>query len=299
MKTLIKLIKRNTALFFKDKGMFFCSLITPIILLVLYVTFLADVYKDAFIKGFPEQITVSDKLVNGFVSGQLLSSLLAVCCITVAFCANMTMVQDKYSGVRQDLLISPVRKSTLAVAYYLSTVLSTLIICFVATGICFIYMASGWLLSFTDVLLIIVDVIILVMFGTALSSLINYFLNTQGQMSAVGTIVSAGYGFISGAYMPISSFSTGLQNALGFLPGTYGTSLIRNHAMAGAMREMADMNVPTTVIDNVKKSVDCSITVFETSVPLWAMYLIMVGSIAIILTAYVLLNKFGGKKRVK
>ena len=32
------LIKRNVKLFFKDKGMFFTSLITPVILLVLYAT---------------------------------------------------------------------------------------------------------------------------------------------------------------------------------------------------------------------------------------------------------------------
>ena len=38
------LIKRNIKLFFKDKGMFFTSLITPAILLVLYVTFLGNVY---------------------------------------------------------------------------------------------------------------------------------------------------------------------------------------------------------------------------------------------------------------
>lgn len=40
MKTLLILTKRNSKLFFKDKGMFFSSLITPAILLVLYVTFL-------------------------------------------------------------------------------------------------------------------------------------------------------------------------------------------------------------------------------------------------------------------
>ena len=39
------LIKRNIKLFFKDKGMFFTSLITPAILLVLYVTFLGNVYR--------------------------------------------------------------------------------------------------------------------------------------------------------------------------------------------------------------------------------------------------------------
>ena len=41
MKGLGNLIRRNCKLFFKDKGMFFTSLITPVILLVLYTTFLA------------------------------------------------------------------------------------------------------------------------------------------------------------------------------------------------------------------------------------------------------------------
>ena len=48
MTGLGALIKRNCKLFFKDKGMFFTSLITPAILLVLYVTFLGNVYRDSF-----------------------------------------------------------------------------------------------------------------------------------------------------------------------------------------------------------------------------------------------------------
>lgn len=77
-----------------------------------------------------------------------------------------------------------------------------------------------------DVLYLILDVFLLTLFGTALSSCVNFSLTTNGQASAVGTIVSAGYGFICGAYMPMSQFGSGLQKALLFLPGTYGTSLI-------------------------------------------------------------------------
>ena len=48
MTGLWALVKRNTKLYFKDKGMFISSLITPIILLVLYSTFLKKVYEDSF-----------------------------------------------------------------------------------------------------------------------------------------------------------------------------------------------------------------------------------------------------------
>ena len=53
MTGLGALIRRNCKLFFKDKGMFFTSLITPVILLVLYATFLAKVYRDSFAAAMP------------------------------------------------------------------------------------------------------------------------------------------------------------------------------------------------------------------------------------------------------
>ena len=59
------LIKRNCKLFFKDKGMFITSLITPIILLVLYATFLAKVYRDSFASAMPEGFSVPEALING------------------------------------------------------------------------------------------------------------------------------------------------------------------------------------------------------------------------------------------
>ena len=48
MSKLMSLVQRNTKVFFKDKGMFFTSLVTPLILLLLFVTFLGNVYRDSF-----------------------------------------------------------------------------------------------------------------------------------------------------------------------------------------------------------------------------------------------------------
>ena len=180
---------RNCKLFFKDKGMFFASLITPVILLVLYAAFLANVYRDSFISALPEGFPAAEKLIGGIVGGQLVSSLLAVSCITVSFCCNMTMVLDKVTGARRDLTVSPVKKSTLALSYYLATFASTLLVCLIAAGAGFIYLAKvGWYLSFADVMLLFADIVLLVLFGTALSSIVNRFLTTQGQVSAVGTL---------------------------------------------------------------------------------------------------------------
>ena len=292
MTGLASLIKRNTKLYFKDKGMFFTSLITPIILLVLYGTFLSNVYEDTF-RGALEAAgaTASDSLIGGCVGGELISSLLAVSCITVAFCCNLLMVQDKIIGARKDIIIAPVKSSTLALSYYLSTLLSTLLICFTATGVCLLYLAYvGWYLTASDVLLLFLDVFLLVLFGTALSSCVNFPLSTQGQSSAVGTIISAGYGFICGAYMPISQFSDGLQKVISFLPGTYGTSLLRNHALRGVFAEMGNQGFPSEVVEAIKDSVDCNLYFFGDKVALPSMYLILIGAILLLIGIFILLN---------
>lgn len=293
MKSLNALILRNIKLFFKDRGLFFSALITPLILLVLYATFLGNTYRSSFLSALPEGFTVSDDLINGLVGGQLISSLLAVCCVTVAFCSNMLMVQDKVTGARQDLTVTPVKRSVLALGYYIATAVSTLIIFLITACAGFLYLAKvGWYLSATDILLIFADVFLLVLFGTALSSIINVFLTTQGQMSAVGTLVSAGYGFLCGAYMPISNFSDGLQKVLSFLPGTYGTSLLRNHAMRGVFAEMAENGFPAEVVEGIKDSLDCNLYFFDHTVELGTMYCILGGAAVAVIVAYVLICKW-------
>ena len=291
MTGLCALIKRNCKLFFKDKGMFFTSLITPVILLVLYITFLGDVYRDMYSSALPEGFPADETLIGGMVGGQLASSLLAVCCVTVAFCSNLLMVNDKITGARHDLTMAPVRRSTLALGYFAASAATTLLICFTALAVCLVYLHFvGWYLAAGDVLLLILDVFLLVLFGTALSSVVNFPLSTSGQGSAVGTIVSAGYGFLCGAYMPISNFGEGLQRTLSFLPGTYGTSLLRNHALQGVYKEMAAQNYPAEVIEAIKDSVDCNLYFFGNKVELSTMFLVLCGAIALLAGTYILMN---------
>lgn len=293
MNTCIKLIERNVKLFFKDKGMLLTSLLTPIILLILYATFLANVYHNSFTESIPNSIHISEAVIDGVVAGQLMSSLLAVSCVTVAFSSNFLMVQDKANGTIKDFNTSPVKSSTLSLSYYIATLISTFIICIIATCACLGYVyIKGWYMSTSDVIMLFIDVILLILFGTALSSAINFFLTTQGQIAAVGTMIGAGYGFICGAYMPISSFSEGIQKAMMFLPGTYGTSLVRNHSMNGALEELSKEGMPNTIMTSIKDVLDLNLYFFDKRVEIATMYLILGITVALLLTAYILLNKF-------
>lgn len=292
MRRMWELVLRNTKMYFKDMGMFLTSLITPAILLILFMTFLGSIYKNSFVSAIPNGLEVSDKLINGLVAGQLSSAMLATSCVTVAFCSNLLMVQDRANGTRKDLIVSPIKKTTLGLSYFLASILSTLIVNLTATMICFIYIGCmGWFLSVGEAILAILDVILLTLFGVSLASCINYFLNTQGQAGAVGTIVSSCYGFVCGAYMPISSYGKGLQNFMAFLPGTYGTSLIRNHMMNGVLDSLSEQ-LSSEAIKAMKDSVDVNLYFFDNSVEVWQMYLILLSFIVLFIALYLVFVKF-------
>ena len=293
MRTVLALMNRNRKLFFKDKGMLFTSMITPVILIVLYATFLANVFRDSFTSAIPDMITISDKLINGTVAAQLTASLLAVSCITVTFCVNLTMVQDKANGTRKDFDVSPVSKRKIYLGYFLSTVVNSLMVNGFAFILCLGYLFKmGWYMSIADVIWVLFDMILLVLFGSTISSIISFPLTTQGQLSAVGTIVSAGYGFICGAYMPISNFGSGLQKVLSYLPSTYATSLIKNHMLHGVFSEMERKQYPNEMVEALRDTLDCKPVFHGNVVNVNQMIGIMIGSIVLCGVIYFFVTSF-------
>ena len=97
--------------------------------------------------------------------------------------------------------------------------------------------------------------------------------------------------------MPISNFSEGLQKALSFLPGTYGTSLLRNHAMRGVFEEMRSLGFPEPVMEAIRDSVDCNLYFFGDKVGLSAMYAVLIGAIVLAIGLYIGMNVWKARKQ--
>ena len=136
-------------------------------------------------------------------------------------------------------------------------------------------------MSAGDVFWVLFDEILLVLFGSTLSSIVSFPLTTQGQLSAVGTIVSAGYGFLCGAYMPISNFGSGLQKVLSYLPSTYGTSLLKNHMLRGIFEEMENNQLPEEMITAIRDTLDCNPKFQGSVVSVNQMVMLMVGCVVV------------------
>lgn len=284
---------RNIKLYFKDKMTFLVSLITPLILLVLYIAFLKSTYEDSIlsiIQGFD----LDQSLIDAFTGGWLFSSVLATSCITIAFCSGM-MVIDKINRANIDFMVSPVKKSTLQLSYVLANLFSTFIITFVLLIVGLIYLACvGFYITFVDILLIVFGIIITSLFGTILANIIWTFTHSQGVVSGVCTLVSALYGFICGAYMPIRTMGQGMQYFVSLLPGTYATVLFRQGFLNSVLNRMRE-TLPQGMINGIASGFDVKMSFFGHDVSTLALILVISISTIVLLGVFLFINKFKKK----
>lgn len=284
---------RNIKLYFKDKMTFLVSLITPLILLVLFIAFLKSTYEDSIlsiIKGFD----LDQSLIDAFTGGWLFSSVLATSCITIAFCSGM-MVIDKINRANIDFMVSPVKKSTLQLSYVLANLFSTFIITFVLLIVGLIFLACvGFYITFVDILLIVFGIIITSLFGTILANIIWTFTHSQGVVSGVCTLVSALYGFICGAYMPIRTMGQGMQYFVSLLPGTYATVLFRQGFLNSVLNRMRE-TLPQGMINGIASGFDVKMSFFGHDVSTLALILVISISTIVLLGVFLFINKFKKK----
>ena len=110
-------------------------------------------------------------------------------------------------------------------------------------------------------------------------------------MSALVTIFSAGYGFICGAYMPVSNFGDGLQKFLSYLPGTYGTSLLKNHMLRGVFAQMKEDGFSKQSVTEIAKSLDCrpmfrgEVVSTQEMIAVMAASILILGAVYLVVTA--------------
>lgn len=132
--------------------------------------------------------------------------------------------------------------------------------------------------------------------------IVEYFLKTMGAANAAATLVSSLYGFVCGAYMPLSQFAAAIRNTVAFVPGTYGTVLFRRFFLRGALAEMENY-MPAEAVAALGDMFDYRFYFFGDLVPAPVCFAVLAASVLLLAGLYVLIvllfNRGGGKKRGK
>lgn len=240
--------------FFKDGLSVFLALLAPIIVFLLYVLFLGDLQTDALTGYFPAG-TVNGKAVSAFVDSWMIAGVLGTACITVSFSANNVMVSDRERGVINDFIAAPMKKSVLLGAYFVFNFLVTVAICTTVFAIGLVYLAAtnSFYMSASDVFAAFGTILYGSLSATLISVPICASFRTQGALGGFSGIVSAAIGFLIGAYMPLSTFPSWIENAAAVLPGTHISGLFRNFFMSGTLDNLT-AGMPDAVANSIAES---------------------------------------------
>jgi len=151
--TVYRLVQRNIKIYLKDKANVFFSLLSPLIILGLYILFIGKLQIDALNATLDEiKVTDADKAVRAFCDSWMISGVMACACITVALCSSGVMIQDKQRGISSDVLASPLPKWVTLISYVIAVAIVSFVICMIVLAICFIYLAAigNWYFTALD-----------------------------------------------------------------------------------------------------------------------------------------------------
>lgn len=222
------MLRRNLKCYFRDKSRVFFSVLTILIVFILYIFFLGDNTAENF------------KNVTGFkflLDSWVMAGIISITGVTTTLGALEIMVQDNENRVSNDFLTSPLKRSHLAGGYVLSTFVIGMIMSLLALLFAELYIVAqgGQFLTAVNLLKALGLIILSVASSSAMSFFLVSFFNTRSSFAAVDTIVGTVIGFLTGVYIPIGSMSSSIQFIMKLFPVSYTTSLFRTVMMDQAM----------------------------------------------------------------
>ena len=244
MRGIWGLIKRNLLLFFKDWQSILFSLLTSIIVLVLYLLFLKGTFVRAMqsaMEQYPGLASmVSEKDIDMFANLLLLTGILGSAMISVPFSCITTLVRDRANKVDYDILATPLKRGQIIFAYFVSAVLSsTLLTGFIlAIGLVGISLQGDTHLNAIQLVKSFAVVALGSISASAIFMIVVLFFKSVSACEAFFGILSAASGFVIGAYIPISQFSNGVQTVCNLFPASQITILLRNILLNGLLEHI-------------------------------------------------------------
>ncbi|EON72808.1 ABC transporter permease [Lysinibacillus sphaericus] len=248
MEALTSLVLRNNKVFRRDKTQVFFSLLSVIIVIVLYAVFLQKMQVDAI-----EQMAEATPEMVTMVNEWLVAGLLSMIAVTSTLATFGIAVKDTESKATADLLTAPISRATIQFSYVLNAFVIGCIFAFIALIGCeiFIVATGGELLSIGGFMKVIGILLLSVLLASVFNVVLVLFVHTQNSFSTLTTIVGTALGFLCGVYVPVGVLPGFAQNLVMYFPISHTTLLLRNAFMENSITKVFE-GVPASHVEAYK-----------------------------------------------
>ena len=249
------LLLRNLRVYFRDKASVFFSLLSVLIIILLYALFLGDAWSSGSV--FQGRAGVKNMMDSWIMAG-----LLAVVSVTSTMGAFGIMVEDKSRKIMKDFASSPLSRAGLTGGYILSAFLIGLLMSLVTAVFAVIYMVARGgafpglpVLGKTMLLIIITS-----LSNTSLVLFLVSFINSSNAFSTASTLIGTLIGFLTGIYMPIGQLPTAVQSIIKVVPTSHAAALLRQTLMEEPLQKVF-AGAPAEMVNAFKETMGVTLSV--------------------------------------
>ena len=290
------LVKRNMAIYFKDKAAVFFSLLSVLIVLMLMVVFLGDMNKVELLHAL-ESIKGVESTAADETNAQLvilmwtIAGMLAVNSFTVPLTMIGIYIQDKQYHKLESFFCAPISRTKLLSGYLIAAILNGMIMCSVTLLLSYLYLLSQGLpfLTLLEFIQVMGILLICVSVSSCLILLVSQFLHTNNAWGSLSTIAGTLIGFLGGIYLPMSMLPEAVQGVLKSLPFLHEASMLRSVFTDSAIKQMFD-GLPSVAATSYQEMMGIRVNIFDTYLTpaMQIPVLILCGIIALAAAVYLL-----------
>lgn len=260
-----KLISRNIKLYFRDKNSVFFSLLSVLIVIVIYVLFLSTIQVESVSKQLNG--TISGESISYLINSWVLAGMLSIITVTSTLGALGFMVNDREKKIVMDFKSAPLKTSTYPIAGVISAMIVGILIsilAFIIYGL-YIFIDTGYYFSLIIIFKTLGLILLSTFMSAALMGLLVSFFSTNSAFSSASLMIGTTIGFVNGLYIPVGQLSNTIQKSLNILPFSHMASLFRQILMKDSI-PISFEGAPLSAVNNYKENFGVILKWGETSI---------------------------------
>ncbi len=274
MNTISALIKRNTRLFLRDKASVFFSFLSTIILVALYLLFIASIYTNSMdilgaeTAGFSLDTGAKDFIVYL----QMMAGVLVLNSISLATGVFSTIAKDFENRRIDSFLLTPIKPYKLILSYFITGLLVSLSLNIITWLIsaAVIGLATGFWISATTFFISLVVLLISSLISCSLMLLVTSLVKSSVAIGVINGFLGTFIGFLCGIYMPYSNLGESTKQIGSLLPFSHITIWLKRVVLGDAFSQTSIPDEYTDILYREFFSAE-SIGFLRFDAPLWGM----------------------------
>lgn len=226
---LIRFIKRNILMYFRDSISVFFSLLTTIIILILMIAFLGESNINSTLNVLG--IGADNERLHALclVTTWTISGIIVVNAVTISMTMVGFMIRDEESHNLSAFLVAPVKRCIYVAGYIIAASFVSFIMCIFTfvLGEMYIGVIGGITTSFEEIAVVAVIIFSIIFSSASFVFLCASLVRTNSAYAGITSVISSIIGFLAAIYIPYGAMPGWLRNTIRFIPAFQGSSALR------------------------------------------------------------------------